>query len=421
MVLKISDFGLAKRVEVDSGMTATGTVLGTPCYMSPEQARGNHVGPEADIYALGAILYECLTGRPPFRAARVYETLRQVIDEEPVSARILNRHVPRDLETICLKCLNKSPSRRYVRAVELADDLARFQQGQPIQARRVGALRRVALWCGRNPWLATTIAASLITIAMITSVAFVQIVRERDRYRNERDRAEANLYDSLVSDVRAQMQGRDTGWWWQAMDDLHQAAALRTEHRDAAGLRDLTIQCMGSEFPCLRVHATWPCHAGAVRAVALSPDVQLAASGGDDGSVRVWSLEDDKNVVVLPGKGRVTGVAWHPGGRFLAATSTDGQLRIWDLGSSTVRIPRIGQPPSWSLRFEAGPATYVSFSNRGDWLAAGCADGKIHLLSATANVLSANQAPAIGTADHRILSGHEGAIDCLVFLPDEKL
>ena len=190
-------------------------------------------------------------------------------------------------------------------------------------------------------WLATTIAASLITIAMITSVAFVQIVRERDRYRNERDRAEANLYDSLVSDVRAQMQGRDTGWWWQAMDDLHQAAAPRTEHRDAAGLRDLTIQCMGSEFPCLRVHATWPCHAGAVRAVALSPDVQLAASGGDDGSVRVWSLEDDKNVVVLPGKGRVTGVAWHPGGRFLAATSTDGQLRIWDLGSSTDGFPAL--------------------------------------------------------------------------------
>src|SRR5262249_9635966 len=141
---KVTDFGLARRLEGGAGLTLSGVPLGTPSYMAPEQAEGKtkHVGPLADVYALGAILYECLTGRPPFRAGTAAATLQQVVADEPVAPRRLNPSVPRDLETICLKCLSKEPARRYVSAEELANDLEQFLAGEPIRARPVGAVER---------------------------------------------------------------------------------------------------------------------------------------------------------------------------------------------------------------------------------------------------------------------------------------
>jgi hypothetical protein len=148
---KITDFGLAKRLD-GSGRTRSGELLGTPSYMAPEQARGQGkaVGPAADVYALGAILYECLTGRPPFRAATWPETLQQVSAEEPVPPRRLNAAVPRDLETVCLKCLEKEPGRRYAGARDLAEDLRRFGAGEPVKARPVGWPGRTWRWARRQ-------------------------------------------------------------------------------------------------------------------------------------------------------------------------------------------------------------------------------------------------------------------------------
>src|SRR5207247_11385232 len=130
---KISDFGLAKKLD-EAGQTQSGSILGTPSYMSPEQARGrsHEIGPLADVYALGAILYEGLTGRPPFRAATAMDTLLLVVTEEPVPPSQLAAHLPRDLETICLHCLRKEPQRRYASAAALAEDLRRFQAGETI-------------------------------------------------------------------------------------------------------------------------------------------------------------------------------------------------------------------------------------------------------------------------------------------------
>src|SRR5262249_35641880 len=140
--LKISDFGLARKLD-EASRTQTGSVMGTPSYMAPEQAGGQKdVGPATDIWALGAIRYECLTGRPPFRAATPLDTILQVVSDDPVSPQRLNPKVPRDLETICLKCLHKPPARRYASALELADDLRRWRAGEPLAARRAGLVER---------------------------------------------------------------------------------------------------------------------------------------------------------------------------------------------------------------------------------------------------------------------------------------
>jgi hypothetical protein len=152
-VPKITDFGLAKRLESDSRQTESGQILGSPCYMAPEQARGQtkDVGPAADVYSLGAILYEMLTGRPPFMGETAMETVRQVVDEDVVPPSRLAPKVARDLETICLKCLDKTPAKRYGSAGDLADDLERYHDGEPIQARRTHFLERALKWVRRRP------------------------------------------------------------------------------------------------------------------------------------------------------------------------------------------------------------------------------------------------------------------------------
>jgi hypothetical protein len=168
---KIGDFGLAKQLDV-AGQTATGTVMGTPSYMAPEQARGQSktLGPACDIYALGAILYHCLTGRPPFVADHAVATLALVLHVEPVPPAQLNPRVPRDLETICLKCLRKEPGQRFTTALALADDLRRFQHGEPIQARPRRRWEKAWKWCGRN-----VAATFLIAGLMVLGVRFAAL------------------------------------------------------------------------------------------------------------------------------------------------------------------------------------------------------------------------------------------------------
>ncbi len=157
---RVTDFGLAKRVSGGSGLTATGAVLGTPGFMAPEQAAGKKdLGPAADVYSLGAVLYALLTARPPFQARSDLDTVLQVLESEVVSPRRVNRAVDRDLETICLKCLEKDPRRRYASAKELADDLGRYLEGEAIVARPLGPLGRAGRWARRRPALAATLVA----------------------------------------------------------------------------------------------------------------------------------------------------------------------------------------------------------------------------------------------------------------------
>jgi len=172
---RITDFGLARQIDVESDLTLSGAVLGTPSYMPPEQAAGKRreIGRASDVYSLGAILYDLLTGRPPFRADTPLETLRQVIDTEPAPPRLVNRKVPRDLETICLKCLAKTSEQRYSSAQELADDLGRFLRQEPIHARPVSSLNRIWRWSRRQPALAGLAGAVGVLFLLLGVAAFL--------------------------------------------------------------------------------------------------------------------------------------------------------------------------------------------------------------------------------------------------------
>jgi eukaryotic-like serine/threonine-protein kinase len=202
-IVKITDFGLAKRMDVDSGQTRSGEVIGTPSYMAPEQAAGKTqlIGPAVDVYALGAILYEVLTGRPPFKAETPMETVRQVVGEEPVRPTRLQRKIPHDLETICLHCLQKEPARRYATAMALADDLQRFLRGEPISARPTPVWEVALKWARRRPALAGLVVVSILALVSLAvgslwynahlqaalQDAQVQTDKARDRFAMARD------------------------------------------------------------------------------------------------------------------------------------------------------------------------------------------------------------------------------------------
>lgn len=171
---KVSDFGLAKQIGSGSELTGTGQILGTPSYMPPEQAGGysKEIGTAADVYALGAILYRTLTGRPPFQAATAMETVLQVLKQDPVPVRQLNASVPSDLETICLKCLQKDPAKRYASAGMLADDLRRWLSGDPILARPISKWERSVRWFKKNPAIASAVAVGFIALGVIVAIMY---------------------------------------------------------------------------------------------------------------------------------------------------------------------------------------------------------------------------------------------------------
>jgi serine/threonine-protein kinase len=336
---KIMDFGLARRLEGEAGITVTGVAVGTPSYMAPEQARADPlaVGPAVDVYALGAILYECLTGRPPFRAATAAETIQQVISQEPAPPTRLNDKVPRDLETICLKCLQKEPERRYTSAAALADDFKRFGEGRPIQARPVGWVERSWRWGRRNPATAALIgtALALVGLAISGGMWAAQQRGERRAEAAQRDRELRIEVGTFVSQAatlrqgfhfqeaqqlltqarqRLEMAGPDDlrGKVRQAGDDLDLAVRLDGARAQAATLVDGRYEPAGAEPLYASAFADSglgregdDCAAVAARARGSAVRAEIVAALDDWASItpdlrrRVWLLavacETDQN------------------------------------------------------------------------------------------------------------------------------
>jgi WD40 repeat protein len=404
--VKVTDFGLAKLlVGGERTQTAAGDLLGTPSYMAPEQAGGKHqlVGPRTDVYGLGTILYACLTGRPPFRGPTPFDTVQLVLREEPAKPRTLCPDCPADLETICLKCLNKEPHLRYASAEDLANDLERFLRREPISARPATRLERVQLWIRRNPTLAAVVAVATLIVVTIASVGLWQIVEERARFRQERDRAESHLYRSLVSDASAQMTARDTGWWWKVNDAIAQAAQLPNAKHESEALSKLACEFLGSEYPAYRVSRSWQAHGLSVRRLACSPDDQLLATASQDGSVRLWRFADGQLLAELqpPEKTTlVTGLVFIDSQR-LAVGSREGFIHVWELKSTGTQssefVPRVIQ----TLNPDVGPVRALLWWKAGERLIVGMQDGAIRIY------------PLAGAGEPRVLDEHESFISCM--------
>ncbi|MFM7149120.1 MAG: serine/threonine-protein kinase, partial [Gemmataceae bacterium] len=231
---RISDFGLAKKID-EQGLTRPGVPLGTPCYMSPEQAQGVEGGKLTDVYALGGILYECLTGRPPFKGVSTHETLQQVLYQEPVPVRMLQPRAPVDLETISLKCLQKNPARRYASAGELGEDLRRWLRGEPIHARPVGRLEKLWLWARRKPERA--IACGLFLVFLAGSLIFASILSRQRQDRRESEARRNTKVESLLGEAHDNLEqpppAKDFLAAWKAAVESASSALQRARDLEA--------------------------------------------------------------------------------------------------------------------------------------------------------------------------------------------
>ena len=342
---RVTDFGLAKQIHGDSEMTATGQVLGSPTYMPPEKAdaRRGALGPPSDVYSLGAILYHLLTGRPPFQAGTLEDTLRQLLDTEPVAPCLLNASVPRDLETICLKCLEKEPKRRYGTALELAEDLGRWLRHEPIHARPSSSLDRLMKWTKRQPAIAALAASVLLLLVVVAADStFAALRLERARRQTLE-----TLYQSYLTQARAQRLSGQPGRFFDAMQTITKAAAIRR----SLELRNEAIACFAVEdLRLLPLGETNPPSSGEI---IFDSALETFARMRADGDIVVRRVKDNQEVALIPS--REAGVRGLRGftddGRFLAFHNAGAGLCVWNLQDRKMALQNLALPPGSGLVF----------------------------------------------------------------------
>jgi WD40 repeat protein/predicted Ser/Thr protein kinase len=415
---RVTDFGLAKRLDAESSLTMTGHLLGSPNFMPPEQAgaKRGKVGRPSDVYALGGILYYLLTARAPFQADSLEHTLAQVLNAEAVSPRLLNPSIPRDLETITLKCLEKEPSRRYQTAQELADELARFLRREPIHARPITVPEKLLRWGRRKPVLALLIVLlQVVGAAGLTGIVWQWRRAEHHLYVANMNVVQHRWEQNHVSRVRellektATVKERGFEWfYWQR--EMHlELKALRGHtkpllavayspdgQRIVTGSADHTAKvwdaASGKELLTLRGHVD------SVKSVAFSPDGQRILTGSWDSTARVWDVTNVGNPLILTGhQSAIFSVAFSSNGQRIVTGSQDRTVRVWDAVTGTNLLTFSGHTnPVWAVAFSPDGKRIVS----GGW-------------DQTAKVWDAANSNELCT-----LVGNRGAVLSVAFSPD---
>jgi WD40 repeat protein len=393
-VPKVADFGLARATNGEAVLTSTGMAVGTPEYVAPEQAAGNAVGPAADIYALGVILYQLLAGQPPFRGTTPMEVLQALAQAEPVAPRRFRPNLPRDLETIALKAIEKEPSRRYPTAGAMADDLRRFLRGESIQARPATALARLLKWAGHRPALAAlagTLAAVTILGFLGVTALWVDAAKARDQARaaatEARQRGDAERrarYQAGIAAASSALELNNTS------DARAQLESTPEEHRNWEW-RHFSSQ-LDTARTVLRGHAQL------IKTLAISPDGSRLVSGAEDGKLALWDLRTGELIsLARVHSGAVTNVGFSPDSKYLATAGADGLVRLRDPRTSAERH---------TLRGHSGPVLMAIFSPDGKVLATASEDKTVRCWN-------------VQTGEHLgTLQGHTDIVRAVAFSPD---
>jgi WD40 repeat protein len=422
---KVTDFGLAKRLDLESGQTHSGAVIGTPSYMAPEQALGaKQAGPACDVYGLGAIFYETLTGRPPFKGESAWDTLQQVVRDEPVPPCRLQPSAPRDLETICLKCLAKEPHKRYASALALAEDLERYLAGESIRARPVSLGERAVKWARRRPAVAALGASTLLVTLVGVALVFLLWLRAEARASGEARAKEAALLateqESLAKEAALLARGKAD----RARESEADARAAAERELYLSSIPLAQREWLGNNAArteellngCPRHLRRWEWHhlkaqtnaslrtltdaIGRLTGVAFHPDGTRIARAGAYG-VQLLDVDSGQEILKLSGlqgrAGMVNGVAFRPDGKEVAAGGRDGTVLFWDATTGKTDRP---------LKGHVGEVNAVAFSADGQYLASAGADGLVKVWDVTTR------------KELHVLAGHRAGVDGVAFSKD---
>jgi len=391
---KLTDFGMAKLLEREGEQTRSGALIGTPAYMAPEQARGEvrDLDARTDIYALGAILYETLTGRPVFASDSDIEALRQVLFEEPIRPRRIRSEIPCDLEAICLKCLAKSSAERYATALQLVEDLDCFLTGKPTEARPLGPLARSWKWGKRRPVLAVLAGAGALSAATLLAVVLAYNARLTQAVAQAERETETSRRLLYTADVRLAHETLKA-------NNVVQALELLDRHVPGPGEGDLREFCWHLlRKECEPALMTLVGHHKPVMAVTFSPDGKKIASGGGDGVVRLWEATTGRAIGELrDAVTEVTCLAYSPNGEHLAAGSDGHTIRLWHSPTGE---------PGKLLTGHADQVLALAFAPNGAILASGSSDKTVCIWDAHKGTLV------------KKLSGSLDVIRGVAFAPD---
>ena len=377
----LTDFGLAKELNSGSDLTLTGQALGSASYMAPEQAQGRNAELTAatDIYSLGAILYHLLTGRPPFLADSLTATLKEVVDTDPVSPRKLNPGIPADLETICLKCLEKQPAHRYATAQALAEELRRWLEHKPIEARPATLLEKSLKWCRRNPVVAGL--TTLLGVALLGGLlATLWQLHRAEHFLNTSQDANQRLTETLARREQREAEAQFTGHLYpEAMMTL--ARLVHENPSNTLARARLFSALTGINLP-------WPTlpalrHAAEVQYGAFAPDNSFILTASRDGLLHVWDAPSAKRRFTLPHDTARGGFALAPDGSRVATLNANGAAAVWQLPDGP-RLFEIKHPAPNSSASNSGSSlsasqhgiTAVALHPNGSLLATAGADGR---------------------------------------------